>query len=567
MARRHSLLTASVLCLMLLAATSARCAESAVNLIPEGALGFVVVNRLAETDAKLQKLCQQLDLPIDSVLQLAKSGAGIEKGLDEKGSVMFVMLPPAEGKAEPVTLIYLPVVNYKELLIELKATAAKEGISEIAFAGQPTVIGGAGNYAVLAEEPNRDALKKALGGSKSVPADIQPLQDWLAKNDAGVVITHAGVEMIAKLAGEQAKQFGEVVGGLDIYQQIAKEPGKNVQTVAIAAQIDSQSNVQLLTRVRARPGGDLAKQLGEIKPPLGELLAGLPAGSFALAGGGSLMENTLSGWIDQAVQMMKDSPDIFHLSEKQIAKLAELPKTYPLVSRGVSMSLGGAKSGDPAVNNFSCALTVEDSAKYLANAEKTFSGMKSVLMDVKEIKDSPLKDAAIKKTTVDGADCLEISMAITKELKESIPDGDKYITDIFGSGSKVAVLLAAADSHTVILALSNDRLRAGIRAAKDSKASITGNSTVASTAALFKIQPQWVGYWSPQGTAEFVKNMLAKFAPDVAKDLKIPAVSDSPPIGVALRATAEEVQCQLVVPIGSSKAVSKFTQDMLTGPK
>jgi hypothetical protein len=77
----------------LLVAVSASAAEDMLKVIPEDALAFVGVHRLGEVDAKLQGLAKDAKRPPVSVLGLLKARIGVDKGLDEKGTVAAVALP------------------------------------------------------------------------------------------------------------------------------------------------------------------------------------------------------------------------------------------------------------------------------------------------------------------------------------------------------------------------------------------------------------------------------------------------------------------------------------------
>ena len=65
---------------------AAPAAEEILKLVPDSALGFVVINRPAAVDAKLQALGRQMQLPVPSLLAMLKAtirhsrGVGREAG-------------------------------------------------------------------------------------------------------------------------------------------------------------------------------------------------------------------------------------------------------------------------------------------------------------------------------------------------------------------------------------------------------------------------------------------------------------------------------------------------------
>ena len=85
-------------------AGQARAEDDILKLVPEQALGFVVVNRPAAADAKLQQLGQQMKLPIPSLLAKLQGPNGIRKGLDKNRPIALLVLPPKNDQGLPVMI-------------------------------------------------------------------------------------------------------------------------------------------------------------------------------------------------------------------------------------------------------------------------------------------------------------------------------------------------------------------------------------------------------------------------------------------------------------------------------
>ena len=58
--------------LCLLAVVPAHAAE-VIGVVPEGALGFGVVNRLSDTDAKVTKLANQFQIPVRGIVGMGQN--------------------------------------------------------------------------------------------------------------------------------------------------------------------------------------------------------------------------------------------------------------------------------------------------------------------------------------------------------------------------------------------------------------------------------------------------------------------------------------------------------------
>ena len=80
--RSNLFIAAAVLSLAALFGSSVYAAENIFNIVPNEAAGVVVVNRLGQTDAKIAKLCDQLQCPVPlqfmRISALKDSAAGID---------------------------------------------------------------------------------------------------------------------------------------------------------------------------------------------------------------------------------------------------------------------------------------------------------------------------------------------------------------------------------------------------------------------------------------------------------------------------------------------------------
>src|SRR5947209_16566441 len=63
--------------------------DPVLKFIPEDALAFMLVKRLADTSDKLEKIAGAVGIPGGSPLGLLKSQLGLEKGIDEKRAAAF----------------------------------------------------------------------------------------------------------------------------------------------------------------------------------------------------------------------------------------------------------------------------------------------------------------------------------------------------------------------------------------------------------------------------------------------------------------------------------------------
>ena len=91
--------------------------QDALKVVPERAAGFVIVGNLGEFNNKIEALAKRLGAPLPfSPLEHIKGELGVDKGLNSKGSVLFVIVMAKGEHAHPIPLLYVPVTDYQQLL-------------------------------------------------------------------------------------------------------------------------------------------------------------------------------------------------------------------------------------------------------------------------------------------------------------------------------------------------------------------------------------------------------------------------------------------------------------------
>ena len=72
-------------------------AEDVLTLLPEGTLGFAVVNGLSDVSEKLGRHARELELPLPDLLVMAKASTGIRQGLDDEGTLLVAAVSSLDG--------------------------------------------------------------------------------------------------------------------------------------------------------------------------------------------------------------------------------------------------------------------------------------------------------------------------------------------------------------------------------------------------------------------------------------------------------------------------------------
>ncbi len=583
MTRRRTLTTVTVMCLALLAGAFAQAAEDLLEVIPQQSLGFVVVNRLAETDAKIQAMGRQVQLPVPSLLGMLKARVGLEGVLDEKGAAAIALMPAADAAAVgprqtgPAAVAFLPVTDYGKLLRQLKADDASAKIVEVKVGGQAFLVGRRGGYAVMAKPGDRDALEKALGSTKGVAGDLGSLRGMLAEGDVAAVVTRRGVEVLSikgQAALRQAKESLAAIPDIEkqglelavsvfgVYEKILKCLGDEINSYAVAGRIDDAGNLHLTERVRLTSGGQAAKMLSQVEPPRRDLLAGLPDGPFVFVLSGALPQTMGEGLMKFSAEMMKAAPGLYGFTDEQVDRLIEISGQSMKGLRGISMMMGVGKPGDPIYGNITVVERVDDSKAFLADYKKTIQAMNQL---IKESESSIMTASKLKDVEIGGVSALRLTMKIPMAPQMvNVPDFDEIMEKMFGPGGKMVVFMAPADKHTIVAAYTGKKLlQECLEVAQGTKPGLAADPDVAKTAAMLPAGAQWVGYISPKGTIDFIKRVIPVFTPEGIDAPELPEFPQTPPIGFGVKTTPDGVQSQTVVPAAVIKGIAGFVGEIM----
>ena len=131
-----------------------------LKLVPEDALAVAIVNHMDRADDHLAKLAQEIQAPVPSLLPLLKAEAGVQEGIDDHGPALMAILPGKSASAEPVTIEFIPVTDYKKFLAPLNPDDATAKIATVKFGGTPSVVAHKGGFAVVAQQGRQGHVGK-----------------------------------------------------------------------------------------------------------------------------------------------------------------------------------------------------------------------------------------------------------------------------------------------------------------------------------------------------------------------------------------------------------------------
>jgi len=570
MTRRRNFLVVPLVCLAVMFAAVSQAAEDVLSVVPEGALGFGVVNRLAETDATIQQVAADMQLPVPSLLDQLKEATGIGPGLDKQGSTALVVMP-GENDSRPAVLLYVPVTDYGQFIAALQPGEAEEGLSPVQVMREQFLVGQDGGYAVFAEWRHRSALKAAIASPNRLSKELAPLQDWLADHSGGLVVTRAGVEFISAMVQKGLRQVREhftemppefrdqmepAIAVFGVYEQLFVALEKNVQTYAAAVRVDKRGTIHIDERTRLVPGGGLAKMFGSVEKPEGDLLAGLPKGPFFFAVSGAVPEGAMDALMDFSGEMMKAMPKLYGLDEKETEELMKISRDSMKGVRGMAFMIAVGKPDEPVLSSMSSVMKVDDSRAFLAEYRKTIDAMNEMMRGKK---DSIFSGIKVKELEVEGVPALELRMKFPViEETAQMPGFEEMMKMMVGPGNRVVTYVAAADEQTLVSAYGKRALLRCIKAVKDPEARLSSNPRLAKTAAMLSPEAQWVGYLSPQGTIDFINRFIASLPMPPHEKIQLPEFAPTPPIAFAVKTAPGELVSHTVVPKAVLRAIGDF---------
>ncbi|MGA2622004.1 MAG: hypothetical protein ABSF26_30760 [Thermoguttaceae bacterium] len=571
----------SLVCVALLS-LPLRAAEDILKLVPDSALGLVVVNRPADVDAKLQSLGRQVQLPIPGMVTLLKARSGIGAGLDDKGTVALLVLPPKDAP-EPTMILLVPVTDYAKFLAPLEPENPAAAVTEVEMGGQRLVVRNIGGYAAFTDPPHREVLEQVLKVTPEVPAALASWKPWLAANDAAGLIFKPGIERLsAKVqegiqamkehlaaAGQQpssgitGQQAKSMAAAFDLYAAFFRAAEKEVAAAGLGIQLDNSGAIHVVSRTQMLPGGSWAEFIARIEPGRADMLAGLPDVPFIVAGGGTFSQAAWEAMMKMSLHMMESMPDLYGVSPEQIREVSSaMPAMYQGI-RGMSMLLGQIEEGSTLFAKTVALMRVDDSEAFLARYEKSARQYSQVL---EKINSPVLQPPKIERIEIDGAPALRLTMKVPQPLAgQRPPQAEQMMKVIMGPEGKVAACLAPGDKHTVVLGYgSKDLLRQTIAAVRQGKPGLVASANVAKTAALLPKAAPFVLYQSPRGLVGLVRQVLpAAMPPGIAFPLAIPDFPATPPIGLAVTAGPGALQTDLAVPPEVLTAVRQYVQGII----
>ena len=550
-------------------------AENVLTLLPAKSLGFVVVNRMSEVNEKLRNYAQELELPLPDLLELAKTSAGIQQGLDVEGTILLAAVTSVDGSEkiqDSEVLVALPVRDYAQFIGQFHGDTASV-ISEVEVAGMPALVAEKSSYALLvpSDSEHRTLLQECLDRDPEMPSAVAALQEWIAENDTAVVVLSPGIQLLTEqgiLALEQVKEHfsgNEELGGqaaqlaaaFDLYTQMLQGVKDKVRVAADGLLIDDVGNIRLGSRIRFTENGLATSSSDTTHRSTDDLLAGLPGGAFVGAVGASLSPECgelLAKW---SVDMMKHNPALYgiELSDEAADKYLELALASMKGFRGFSMVFSASEAGAAIFDGMLAIFSTDDASDYLANYEEAMEQFQELIKD----SDSAMPFAMeITTAEIAGAKGLKVSMDMGAMLaaQEGQPEAAEMMKKMFGPHGKLTTHVLAVEKSKVLFSYGSEQAIAGqIAALQSGEPDLAKEASIKKAVALLPKGADMVAFLSPRGAVAWFSSLLPPEA--LGNFAEFP---ETPAIGFSAKMDARGLQAEWVVPAEFPQAVKAYVE-------
>lgn len=542
----------TALALVLIATPCRAQTRKAVDLVPDDALGFLLIKDLRQLSDKVDQLAKKLNVEERvSLLELIQKEMGIREGINEKGSAVFIVLKTKDEKNSIGMVLGLPVSDHQKIAQQLAVKDIKDSIAEgevglksgllAGIGGKeadstpkkfPVLVAKRGDFVLLAPPESRAGLEAVIHSRKNIAASLQPVQDWLDEQDMAGICTDHGVStgLAMFLNGPGGGAESSTQGQFRQLKETFAEVEKNVQLIAFGASIEKDGHSRLATRVQFQPDGSYARWIAKAEPLREKLLARFPdQPQFATALARISAQTTFEG---VAKILFSELP-----AEKRDALTKEMTKLVHQVSEvGVCLYTTN-KAGGPALPIKSAVSSCDPVLLAQVRDATAF------LDDAVDLLKHSLRAAQRADKTKVEVNYQEKEIAGKPSRLITVRNGEQGT----GKDRPQVYLLSALDGQTVLGCMLADREKAEWTVKKYSRPEDRSLATNASLLKTRKLLPDKL-------QVELLLDLQAFGILGQSESAK-KQVSQVAPLGFAMRALPATLEAQFVIPFDALKAV------------
>ena len=528
-------------------------AGDAIKMVPADALALVVVDGLKVLDAKVGKALESLQLPLPGLLTSMEAVPGLPDCLDQESQIVVAVFRGVEAGDDPVPVAFVPVEDF-DAFTKLLGGEEDGDFVRLTVATPPRLAVEKDGFAVVAREDNKQILTRVLKSSGGIAEKLGDDLAWIDERDIAAVMTDGGISVLcAKIQEgidvaqvtlrEQGKDAIGAAEILNVYRRGFAVVDQEVELVGVGLDVRESGDLALQIRKRFLPAGQFAQCLA-ISSPAADLLAGLPAEPFVIAGGCRFTPAMGRLLMDYSVEMMRAAPKLYGISNEQGDRMLELAGPLMAKMESLAMMLAVGSPDNTVYSRMAGVMRSEDSEEYLESYEKYLRQFSEVMKDSKGIFSMAIESSPIE---IDGCRGVEIAMELPEDLVAGAGEANAVLEKMVGPGGKIRLFVVAADKHHVLFGYTNKRLlRKAIVALREGK-SISEEASVQQASEKLTPGNFGQGYFSPTGFVAFLNDMMKAVVPEEQR-IEIPAFPATPPVAWTANAEGAVVDAQIVVP-------------------
>ena len=552
MLRSKAYLAAAVLAGASLFSSAAE-AIDAIGMVPPDALALVVVDELKALDVKVAKSLESLQLPLAGLLTAMEALPGLPDCLDQESRIVVAVFKGAKAGDEPAPVAFVPVKDF-DAFTELFGGEEEGDFVRLTVTNPPRIAVEKDGFAVVTREDNKLVLQRVLGASGGIREKLDDDMGWLDQRDVAAILTDRGMSLLCEklqegisVAQTAIREKGNDAMGtadvLSVYRDVFAVIDQEVELVGIGLDVQESGDLMLHVRKRFLPAGQFAQCL-EVSTPPADMLAGLPAEPFVVAGGSQFTPAMGRLMMELSVELMEAAPKLYGISKEQGESLVKSSEPLMEGIESLVMMLAVGSPEDTVYSRMIAVMETEDAQKYMKAYEKYLLEFSDLVKGSSGVFSLAVESESIE---IDGREGLEIVMQMPENLLDETPEAEAAFEKIVGPGGKIRLFVVAADERNVLIGYtSKDLLRRAISSLEKSQ-SISQDKFVKVAAEKLPAGNFGQGFFSPQGLVRFVNDVIEAVVPEEQR-IEIPAFPETPPVAWIANAEGATADAQIVIP-------------------
>lgn len=457
-----SLSLVAAICTTLLTPQITRAADpkDILTLVPDDAMGFVILRSLSTVDQKMALLKQTLDLPIPPqatpiVLGQLFGAKPVAPDIDGAGPIGMILLDiqkyGAGGMDSAIVLVF-PTKNPKALLKTLDAGDPEDGLYACSLQGQALSAAIRDKFVIFGKSP--EGLKAVAKSEKrSGGVLVEARRSVLDKSDVFVSVSIRGIpamykEMLMGLVrmataptdpeGKTAKQLEKILAELD--------------AIEIGAGL-TQKGFTLRYLVVPKKDSDLESLLKDTKTTDQSLLTVLPKEKFLFAIGttGGYSEHAAKFGDQNILSSIFSATHAEGVDEAAVKTIDE--ETLKLIKAlgPTAMSISALPGGSHGMFGFTAVVETSDPKAFLGGCRKIYKTLWTLSddEDFEEIKDHFIHKEDAETIAGNKTDTLTVNIKGFADILEMEEEDLNVVEQVVGK-DVVFRFGAVGDKHFVI---------------------------------------------------------------------------------------------------------------------